>query len=70
MSIDDSHAKLIQAARKLDLHWNEMKNIWKDDNCRQFENDYILPLQAEIKKTSQAMERIATLIDRLRRECQ
>ena len=69
MSAIDSRAKLGQAAKKVMLDWYHVKESWRDENCRQFEKNYILPLEASIRSTALAMERMGAMLDKARHDC-
>ena len=66
MSIYDSHAKLTRASKDLFAHWQSTKETWRDETSRQFEKQYLNPLQADLRTATQAMERIGAMINRIR----
>jgi hypothetical protein len=68
MSAMESRAKLIQAAKKLIVDWQQARETWRDENCRQFEKKYISPLESNIRAAAQAMERIGTMLDSAQRD--
>ncbi len=69
MSYIEGHMGLIQAAKGLKADWQQVQRVWRDDKCRQFEQTYIAPLEAEIRRTVIAMERMGTMIHRARHDC-
>jgi len=69
MSAIDSRAKLVQAGKKLMLEWCQVKEAWRDENCRQFEKKYILPLDSSIRAAALAMERMGAMLDKAEHDC-
>lgn len=69
MSTADSRAKLVQASKKLLLDWQRVREAWRDQNCVQFDKNYVQPLEASIRAAVQAMERMAAMIDRAEHDC-
>lgn len=69
MSAIESRAKLIQAAKSLTADWQQVKEAWRDENCRQFEKKYMAPLESHIRAAVVAMERIGTMLNGARRDC-
>lgn len=69
MSAFEGHAKLVQAAKKLMLEWYDVREIWRDENCVQFEKKYIAPLEAGIRMATVAMERMGSSLERARHDC-
>jgi hypothetical protein len=69
MSAIESRAKLVQAAKKLAGEWYHTKEVWRDENCRQFDKQFMTPLETHIRGAVMAMERIGTLVDSARKDC-
>lgn len=69
MSVIEGRAKLIKAGKKLMADWHQVKETWRDENCRQFEKKYIAQLETDIRAATQAMEHIAAMIANARRDC-
>jgi hypothetical protein len=65
----ESRAKLIQAAKKLMADWEQVKEEWRDENCRQFDKKYMTPLESSIRAVALAMERMKTTLDAAQQEC-
>ena len=70
MSVYDGRVKVIQAGKDLFAKWDRTKEGWRDEASHQFEKKYLVPLQAELHRTQQAMNRMTALLYRLRQECQ
>lgn len=69
MSMSDSRARLVQAAKKLQSDWRQTQETWLDDNCLQFEKGVMDPLEREVNNTVVAMEHMATLLAQAQHEC-
>lgn len=69
MGAYESAAKLNKAMRELLFHWNEATAAWNDPNSKRFEENCIVPLQAEVRNAGTAMSEMAALLDQIRREC-
>lgn len=69
MSATESRAKLVQAAKKLMADWQQVKEAWRDENCRQFDKNYMSPLESSIRAATLAMERMETMIDGAQQDC-
>lgn len=69
MSTVGSRAKLMQVAKKLMADWEQAKEAWRDDNCRQFDKTYMTPLESSIRATALALERMEALLDGARQDC-
>ncbi|HNS21309.1 MAG TPA: hypothetical protein PKH24_12470 [Sedimentisphaerales bacterium] len=69
MSASDSRAKLVQMTKKLLQDWQRVREVWRDENCVQFDKKYIAPLEADIRAAVLAMERIAAMIEKAQYDC-
>ncbi len=70
MSATESRAKLARAAKALMAEWQQVQEIWRDENGAQFEKKFVAPLESSIRAAVQAMERIGALIDKAQRDCE
>jgi hypothetical protein len=69
MSAIDGRARLVQAAKKLMTDWQQTRENWRDENARRFEQQYMAPLEANIRAAVLAIERIGSAIEAARHEC-
>ncbi len=69
MGVYDGRARVIRTGKDLFAKWDRTKEGWRDETCLQFEKKYLIPLQAELHRTQQAMDRMTALLYRLRQEC-
>ncbi len=70
MSAVESRAKLIQAGQKLMADWQQTREIWQDNQTRQFDKKYMAPLEASIRAAALGMERIGNALNSARYDCQ
>ena len=69
MSVIDSRAKLILASKKLMAEWHRTREVWRDENARQFEQKYMSALETHIRAAILAMERMGNALESARNEC-
>lgn len=68
MGLYEGRGSINKSIKQLNLAWNETKLAWDDRRTREFEERYIVPLQAEVRTTVSAMDQLAGLIQRIRGE--
>ncbi|MBN1766295.1 MAG: hypothetical protein JW860_13630 [Sedimentisphaerales bacterium] len=69
MSVNEAYAKLNRASKDLFVEWSQTKSLWRDKTCRQFEKQFIEPLERELLKSGQALEQIDAVLQRIQHEC-
>jgi hypothetical protein len=69
MSASGSRAKLMQAAKKLMADWEQAKEAWRDENCRQFDKKHMAPLESSIHAAALALERMEAMLDDAQQDC-
>jgi hypothetical protein len=69
VSTIESRAKFIQAAKKLMADWQQTQEEWRDDNCRQFDKKYMVPLESSIRAAALGMERMETVLESAQQDC-
>jgi hypothetical protein len=69
MSFQDHKGKLVYAGRKLRLRWDETTLEWNDVVSRDFERQYLEPLEPKLVAAAQAIERLAEILDKAEKEC-
>lgn len=69
MSLHDSKARLGYAAQRLSLRWQESLVEWRDPKSREFEEQYLAPLESHLAAAVGAIDRLAEVIARAEREC-
>ena len=69
MSVVQGHERLVLAAKQLLADWKVLKETWRDETCRQFEDKYIVTLESEIRAAVMAMDRAQAAMHSARQEC-
>jgi hypothetical protein len=69
MSLAVGRAKLLTALKELTTRWSRVRERWSDEVERDFAEQYIAPLDARTRAAITAIEAMAELVDRARREC-
>ncbi len=70
MSVSDSRARLVLAAKQLSSDWQHTKESWRDQKCFEFEKTYMGPLETEVRVTLSAMEHLSSLLLHAQHDCQ
>lgn len=69
MNLYDGRAKLCYALEKLRLRWEETKPDWRDAVSRDFQRDFLEPLEPQVAGTVQAIEKLSEILSRAEKEC-
>lgn len=69
MSLALGLTKLHDATQALHGRWEMTQTLWADAVRQDFEEQFVAPIAPEVRSTLEAMERLATVLSRLRREC-
>ena len=69
MSINVAKANLMDAVKQLRIKWTTISGVWDDGARRQFEKDYLDPLEAKVRAAIKGLDHVSELQDRVRREC-
>ena len=68
MGVYESCAKIKLSVRDMNIIWEQTKALWKDEKSRQFEEEFMTRLFAEIKKVETALDTIGAILNRIRFE--
>jgi hypothetical protein len=69
MSVQDSRANLAKAMKELLFRWSETQSKWTDAMSENFEKNRLRPLEADLRAASQAMDQMAQVLGKVRRDC-
>jgi len=61
---------LIQAMKELNMKWEQTKDFWRDQKCRQFEVDYLSGLAQHVARASAAIEEVDAVLSKVRSDCE
>lgn len=56
-----------ETLRRLMLQWESARQVWNDKVSREFEEQYVEPLDAQTRAAQSAMERLGQLITSARK---
>ncbi len=62
MTVGTGLVQLQDALKNLRVHWEQVQLYWKDPVQREFERDFLAPLELQVTATRQAMEMMANTI--------
>lgn len=69
MNLFDHKAKLRYAAQKLLLHWEEAQTQWNDAVSRDFQRQYLEPLDPPLDAALRAIEVLSEVLARAEQDC-
>ena len=69
MSVPVAKANLVDALKKLRQKWDRAKGHWNDEAARQFQKDYLDPLESRVIAAAKSLDHVAELMATVRREC-
>ena len=61
--------KLNYAIKTLRAKWDQTEVHWRDAVRREFEEHHIEPLESQVETTLRAMQQLAGILARMRKEC-
>jgi hypothetical protein len=64
-----SSTRLKQTARALKEQWLVTEETWGDEVRRRFEERYLAPMEPTIDSAINGMQKIAEVLDQVRRDC-
>jgi|HubBroStandDraft_6_1064221.scaffolds.fasta_scaffold2491999_2 hypothetical protein len=68
MGVQDGKAQINKAMKELWLRWMEAKSQWNDSMSQNLEKDRLVPLEQDMRGALNAMDHMAQLIQRIRRD--
>jgi hypothetical protein len=69
VSINVAKANLLDAHKQLRLRWFTIAASWDDGARRQFEKDFLEPIEAKIRTAVKGLDHVSELQERVKREC-
>lgn len=62
-------SSLHHAMKSLRVRWDQTQEIWNDSVRRQFEEEYLVPLEPQVTTTLKAINRLSQVFSRASEEC-
>lgn len=69
MNFYDSKAKLSFALEKLKLRWGETQTDWRDAVSRDFQEQFLDPLEEQVATTMGAIDRLVDVLRGAEQDC-
>ena len=69
MSVHGARGQLKESMKELLIRWDIVREKWDDPAARAFEKDFLLPLEPAANKAVSAMDEMAEILRRVKREC-
>jgi hypothetical protein len=70
MGLQESRGKVTRSMKDLMNLWASTKVHWNDSNSEQFEEKYLRPLEMDVRVAAAAMDEMASLLTRIKQECE
>ena len=70
MSVQDGKSLLNKALKDLMFRWADTKSQWKDVMAENFEKNRLGPLEMDLRSASGAMDNMAAILSKVRRDCE
>ena len=70
MSMMESKGALSKATKELMGKWSEVKEIWADAQSREFEKNFLEQLDQDVRAAFTALDRMETVIHKIRTDCE
>lgn len=70
MSLATSRTNLVSSLKTLQLKWDKVRAVWDDPVAREFEQEFVAPLEGKIRSCVSAMEQMHELLSKVRRDCE
>lgn len=69
MSLGVGASTLNDARKALNARWDALRRDWDDDAAAKFEQDFIQPMDHDLKQAIDAMMQTQQAVHRVRQEC-
>ncbi len=70
MGVHEGRGQLSRAIKDLLLRWNEAKGSWDDVVSKNFEDNFLVPLEMELRNAAAAMDHAGQILHQVRRDCE
>ncbi len=70
MNLTADRMRLSALTKALMVKWSATKDSWRDDRAREFEQTFLMDLEAGVDNTVGVIEQLDDLLTRLRNDCE
>jgi hypothetical protein len=70
MGLQESRGKVSRSIQDLMALWASTRVHWSDANAQAFEDKYLKPLEMDIRVAASAMDEMASLLMKIKRDCE
>jgi hypothetical protein len=70
MGVHEGMGHLAKAMKDLSLRWNETRSGWDDANSREFEKNFLEPIERDLRTAVSAMDSMSVLLHQIHRDCE
>ncbi len=64
MGVYEGRGQLGKAIKELNHRWAETKSVWDDPVSRRFEEDFLTPMEVDLRNAVAAMDRVGIVLQR------
>lgn len=69
MGVYEGRGQLGKSVKELMNRWAETKSMWDDPVSRRIEENFLRPMEVDLRNAVGAMDRVGILLQAIRREC-
>lgn len=70
MSLGVGRGMLLDARRDLLGNWDRVRDSWDDSNADAFEKRFIHPVDRHVRQSAEAIEKLASIVERAKAACE
>jgi len=70
MGVYEGRGTLAKALKTLETRWLETTSEWDDVRAKEFETKFLVPLRNDLMSAVAAMDHVAIVISKIRKECE
>ena len=69
MSLSVGRTRLMNSLKELRQRWDKAERLWDDPVSKEFEQEFIAPLEGNVRAAVAAMENMYVIVCQARKEC-
>lgn len=69
MGVHEGRGQLAKAMKDLSQRWLEARGQWNDAQSKQFEEQHLMAIEADLRNAVGAMDQMASLLSQIQRDC-